>query len=380
MPIHRLQAPKWSDLALMIPSVAVALVLGELLLRQVVSRGEIPDRPFASEDTLERELWIKRRSTVALDPYRFDMPDPLLGWRPKPGVAVRAVRPGSYDVVIRIDENGLRAPGPVRVSKPPGISRIGVYGCSQTFGEGVNDEETFSAQLATLLPRTEVLNFGVHGYGTDQMLLAYERDGARYELDAVVVAFAWFHVNRNASRFSFFAKPRFELEQDGALVLTGTPVPDPDTVLASSRSEPARWLDQSILLRWSWQRVINLNHWRMLRPDSPEWALSRALIARFVRAIRARGAVAILANIDERRADLEPALKKLAIEEGAGFVNLGPRLREMSRAEVSYQLVDDPHWNATGHRAIAVELADRLCSTTSRVPCAVEQARPSRDG
>jgi hypothetical protein len=118
----------------------------------------------------------------------------------------------------------------------------------------------------------------------------------------------------------------------------------------------------------------------MLRPDSPEWALSRALIARFVRAIRARGAVAILANIDERRADLEPALEGLAIEEGAAFINLGPRLREMSRAGVSYQLVDDPHWNATGHRAIAVELADRLCSTTSRVPCAVEQARPSGDG
>jgi hypothetical protein len=367
----------WRELVLIPPSIAIAFVLLELLLRFMLGPAAMEDlpRPFVDEDALARELWMARRQgAVVLDRYAFDMPDQLLGWRPRPGAVVRAARPGVYDVAVHIDDHGLRAPGPSAVSKAPGVVRVGVYGCSQTFGEGVADEDTFSARLAALLPGTEVLNFGVHGYGTDQMLLAYERDAAPYDLDVVVVAFAWFHVQRNWRRFGFFAKPRFELEPDGTLVLTGTPVPDPEAVLATSRPEEPRWWDGSLLLRWAWRRVLNERERRALRPDAPEWALSRALLARFVRKAHERGAVAVLASIDESRPDLEPALAQLAADEGAAFVDIGPRLRQMSRAGVAYRLEGDGHWNAAGHRAIAAELARTLCRVTPRVPCPVEEA------
>ena len=99
------------------------------------------------------------------------------------------------------------------------MTRIAVFGCSQTFGSGVEDDETFSARLAVSLRGVEVLNFGVHGYGTDQMLLRWEREGVAYAPDVVVLAFAYYHLDRNITGFRFYAKPHFILEPGGALRL-----------------------------------------------------------------------------------------------------------------------------------------------------------------
>ena len=52
-----------------------------------------------------------------------------------------------------------------------------MLGDSFTFGEDVGDDETYSHHLEQLLPGTEVINLGVHGYGHDQMLIYLREEG-----------------------------------------------------------------------------------------------------------------------------------------------------------------------------------------------------------
>ena len=62
----------------------------------------------------------------------------------------------------------------------PGRHRIVTLGDSYTFGDEVSDDETYSHYLERCLPDTEVMNFGLSGYGHDQMLLYLEQEGVKY--------------------------------------------------------------------------------------------------------------------------------------------------------------------------------------------------------
>ena len=181
----------------------------------------------------------------------------MLGWRPKPGIQVRSTQPGSYDVTVTTNADGLRGRRTIGRERTPGVTRIAVFGCSQTFGSGVEDDETFSARLAVSLRGVEVLNFGVHGYGTDQMLLRWEREGVAYAPDVVVLAFAYYHLDRNITGFRFYAKPHFILGLDGPLRLTACRSPIPTCSRATAFPAPPWPLaDRSELLRWLWSREL----------------------------------------------------------------------------------------------------------------------------
>jgi hypothetical protein len=43
-----------------------------------------------------------------------------------------------------------------------------------------------------MLPHTEVINMGVHGYGHDQMLILFGEEGVKYEPDIVILGFLRF--------------------------------------------------------------------------------------------------------------------------------------------------------------------------------------------
>lgn len=153
----------------------------------------------------------------------FAQPDPLLGWRNRPGLA------GPYGgdeflTWVTINEAGQRGPWHP-VQRVPGKRRIAVLGDSQTWGDGVGDDETFVALLDG--GDTEVLSFSCPGWGTDQELLALDNDAARYAPDVVLLAFfAGNDLLDNLSRGTFqYPKPYFTLESSGALLLRGVPVP-----------------------------------------------------------------------------------------------------------------------------------------------------------
>jgi hypothetical protein len=117
----------------------------------------------------------------------------------------------------------------VDFAKPPGVARVVVLGDSQAWGYGVGDDETIAAQLETLLAadargrRTEVVNLGVSGYGTDQAFLKFLIDGLRYAPDeAVFVVFKNDLVENATTRYWGIEKPRLFL-RGGELCLGNVP-------------------------------------------------------------------------------------------------------------------------------------------------------------
>jgi len=118
--------------------------------------------------------------------------DPDLMWAMKPNLdGVTMVNSTGATATIHTNDKGLRTP-PI----PPKSNRqrILAIGASVTFGAGVNDNETWPAQLQALLEerapgRFEVINAGVSGYTAWQGLRYLELYGLALQPDMVIACF-----------------------------------------------------------------------------------------------------------------------------------------------------------------------------------------------
>jgi lysophospholipase L1-like esterase len=114
--------------------------------------------------------------------------DTELGWALRAGAKGVHTAEGGADV--RISAQGMRDDVVYAEAKAAGVRRIAVLGDSFAEAMQVNLEETFAKLLERRLGgTTEVLNFGVQGYGTAQQLLQWRRDVRKFAPDAVVVMF-----------------------------------------------------------------------------------------------------------------------------------------------------------------------------------------------
>ncbi|MFT5057308.1 MAG: lysophospholipase L1-like esterase [Planctomycetota bacterium] len=115
-------------------------------------------------------------------------PDDDLLFAPIPNSAhiqFMSERVGGERVIVRMDENGFRGPGPDEARERP---RWMVFGDSFVMAENVSYEATFGARLADRWGgRVEVLSSGVTGYGPDQILLRMERQIPVHKPDGVVL-------------------------------------------------------------------------------------------------------------------------------------------------------------------------------------------------
>jgi len=157
---------RWRPLLLGLLSLAVALLLAELLVR-LSSVG--PDVALVPTDH------------VVLSS------DPVLRYE---------LRAGAEDGATRINTAGFRDrefPEP----KPDGVFRIVAIGDSVTFGFDVAQDEAYPKQLERELnaaaepgaPRYEVLNFGVSGYNLPQSVARLRSLALRYAPDLVVYGY-----------------------------------------------------------------------------------------------------------------------------------------------------------------------------------------------
>jgi hypothetical protein len=150
--------------------------------------------------------------------------DADLGWSPRPGF--RSERYAVNNAGVRADRDHSPGPEADRL-------RLAAFGDSFTFGMDVADAFAYPEQLARLDPALEVWNFGVPGYGLDQALLRYEKEGRKRRPRVVVIGFMSENVFRVVSVFRPFylasselplAKPRF-VPRDGGLSLIPNPLP-----------------------------------------------------------------------------------------------------------------------------------------------------------
>lgn len=69
-----------------------------------------------------------------------------------------------HKAIINIGQDGLRVSRPELDKK--GKHHTAFFGCSYTFGEGINDDETMVYKLNDKYPNEVFDNYGVSGYGT----------------------------------------------------------------------------------------------------------------------------------------------------------------------------------------------------------------------
>jgi lysophospholipase L1-like esterase len=122
----------------------------------------------------------------------FMRPDPDLFWSPIPGYH------GAFQgKPVTINSTGLRGPE-VETPKQKGRTRVVTFGDSITFGYGVGDDETYPYQLGRLLAPygAEVVNAGVTGYSSHQVLGLLRRLLPQLDADAVTICIGWNDGNR----------------------------------------------------------------------------------------------------------------------------------------------------------------------------------------
>ncbi len=296
-------------------------------------------------------------------------PSPDLPYVLRPGIETTIV-----GIPLRVNALGLRGPETSR-EPAPGTFRVLVLGDSVVFGQGVAEEATFPAVLATRLAAlrgtpVEALNAGVQGYDTVAEAAFLEGAGAALAPQAVVVGM---------SLNDYDMAPGY----DATGVLTRrAPGDAPPGILARS--------EFLLLLRWlaAWSqgrlmtqvlsrtagepppaigpdvaaavdRAVAAEHLRFYhQPEPARWARVRDGLARMRAAAEARGVPLVVAIFPESyqvgvaEPDTTPQRRILALcaEVGVRCVDLLPAFSAAGGALFQ----DAQHPNAQG-LAIAAE-------------------------
>jgi hypothetical protein len=160
----------FASAALVAASLALALVLGEVVVRAALK---------------EQTVMFPRYHTG----YRYG-DYTLRGIRAK-AEFWHTSADGSWKFVT--NSRGLRDAREFPYAKPAGTLRVLALGDSHTQGYEVRQEATFSAVLERYLNghgvKAEVLNAGVSGFSTAEAAAYLEAEGQRYQPDVVVLGF-----------------------------------------------------------------------------------------------------------------------------------------------------------------------------------------------
>ncbi len=142
---------------------------------------------------------------------------PTLGYVPRPNYASTD---NHWGTVVSIDADGMRRNGDG--PRPAGDRVIAVVGDSFTFGDEVDDDAAWPAQLERELQRP-VVNGGVFGYSLTQSVLRAEAMLARFTVDTLVVSFIPDDLVRSTYSRRYTPLPWFQIV-GGGLVLRGVPI------------------------------------------------------------------------------------------------------------------------------------------------------------
>jgi hypothetical protein len=208
---------------------AAALLGGVFCVRGSWPRALLFNAGVAAATLAAAEAYFSFQERVVTLTPELRVKDEILGWAPAKGMRTRATqfhygRP-VYDVTQTIDSNGLRISAPAGKAPPDGT--VIFFGCSITYGEGLQDDETLPYQVCTQSRgRWRAVNFAFSGYGPQQMLAAIADGRVRCVVDsrpryAIYVA-TLDHGARVAGRYPWQdGAPRYRLDLDGEPRLNG---------------------------------------------------------------------------------------------------------------------------------------------------------------
>jgi hypothetical protein len=332
-----------------------------LSLAIVVLLGEVGLRLFAT-----------RLGLAVNEKSRFCRFDHELGWAPLENVTY-AEKENHY--FVHQNQFGLRGPDDTRLNKTSGRKRVLVLGDSYVWGVGVSQEELFTAP-EVYGTNDELINGGVSGYGTDQEYLFYLREGQKFDVDQVVLAFTLYNDvenNLNSKQYSYL-KPYFTLN-GGELVLHNDHVrySRVENFFRSLNRESRVWnvADQGVhglintLLRKP-QKHLEADV-VVSEADRKGIELTLAIVKKLKEAVEARHAqfYVIFIPYKPRVESHLPGNHPFAPLIAAGLTQMGVSYREpypeflkSAMAGVDPFNVGDNHFNAAGHALFAKFVTD----------------------
>ena len=329
-----------------------ALVLVASLLPLLV--GELAVRTYKGE--------LLSLENVRVPPVEDSRPpraeyDPNLGYLPKRGIWT-----GPFTATI--DENGLRRNGAAPVDA---AAQVLAVGDSYTFGDDVNDAETWPAHLEMLLMRP-VLNGGVFGYGVDQTVLRAEALLRVYEPETLILSMIADDLKRAELSYREGWKPYFEIGNGGALELRNVPVPQSPRPVRFRRIRDL--LSYSHLANAVFRRVSSewwLREGAEHRAHNDGAAIGQLLMNRLSDSIRGKNVRVLVVAQADRSLDTVSLLPVLERARSVGFetIDLATELQELIRArpELAESFFLGPfagHMTSQGNRWIAERLAEKL--------------------
>jgi hypothetical protein len=345
-------------------------------------------------------------------------PDPVLGWKQVPDF--EHVRTGWLDYAAdfsnTVRPNSLGFNDVERdPDKAPGTLRIALLGSSMIEAAQVPFEQTAGQVLERELqsrglgaepsPRSvEVLNFGVPGFGTGQILLVFEEYAARFDPDYVFIYVSahTFHLTVEALQKENFTGAKGRLLQTRPLFrleggeLRRSPPQDYDEFVAVQRElietgyggKRARRRHFSVLRSCmaavpSFRDAFSSVGCEADGPARPVFGqrerlapealdLNLRILAELARQVRAAGGRLVL--IDSARAedlDRPPSRKRFerfCEEQGIGYIPFYAEIWKAREAGESLIWAHDIHFNEVGNARLAEAMRRWLVSSASARP------------
>jgi hypothetical protein len=304
-------------------------------------------------------LFVRDITVMAWEAAPYTEYDPDLGWVAKPNVAL----PDFWKKGVGVRTNGQRFRATYDI--PPAVAagklRVVCSGDSFTFGDGVDNPDTWCQQLASRDSRLEPVNLGQGGYGTDQAYLRFLRDTTSLAHQVHVFAFIDDDFKRmQATTFLGFDKPVLRLER-GAVTAGNVPVPRNATSYTRLNAIPRALLQtRSGVFA---QRVLN-----KFAPPTPGTAdqdartktVLRAMFAELKRVNEQRGSRLLLAHLPtlDELGGIDPwndFLADAARDEGIPLVDVlaAFRARTDAKSLFLYETTAASHYNPAGHALVA---------------------------
>lgn len=160
--------------------------------------------------------YINQTYKIVSNPSGAFEGDSILGIKLNPGVFQITLN-DSLTFKASHNESGNRITSTNRIISDT-VPKIHLFGCSFTYGYGVNDEQTFASLLQKANPGFQIVNHAVMGYGTIQAFIQIQKKVMINPGDIVVINFASAHFDRNglSQKYRSDLKIGFENSSDEA--------------------------------------------------------------------------------------------------------------------------------------------------------------------
>lgn len=380
-------------------TILLVTELGSFVAIELANR--VLDEPILTRRKIYEYQTTGLQSLIARDTARGrDRLDSTLGW---------IYAPGWNSDGDRINFQGIRALREFTRTPSDTVVRIAAFGDSFVYDTEVSTDKAWTSRFNEYAVGVEILNYGVGGYGTDQSLLRYRREGMDLCPDAVIIGFAPVNVRRTVNvyrrfisvRTGLLTKPRFQLV-DGESKLIPNPIRD-RSAWARFIENPAaikelgrydQWYESLVyenpLYDWSASVRLVVNLWirvkrRWLDPDrivdrgvlntsSEAYRIQLALLKRFVAEVTESGRTPVVLMLPDRdvvsaaldgRPPVYASLTNALTRSGVNVLDAADAFTDAftkvgTRIGVSSLFMPGGHYSAAGTELLATWLIKEL--------------------